>query len=246
MKIKIAHCSDLHLKANYKNNYYESEDSFFSILNECKKHKVDLLLIAGDLFDDINLENFKITHIKQELKNFGIKTFISPGNHDPFTPDSPYNTPNWPENVYIFKENKLSYVSLPDLKVKVWGAAFNNTYETCSILKNSGIFKSDDFINICVIHGTITNNSSNEYYNPIKIEDIKKSNMDYIALGHFHKRTPILKEGNTFYAYSGSSCSKGFSETGEKGIYIGTISKKECDLKFIKTCKRSYEKISID
>ena len=61
-----------------------------------------------------------------------------------------------------------------------------------------------------------------------------------MALGHIHKRSIIYKSGETFYSYCGNSESSGFNDLDEKGIYLGEISKGFCDLKFIKTCTRSY------
>ena len=48
------------------------------------------------------------------------------------------------------------------------------------------------------------------------------------------------------YAYSGSVESRGFDETGEKGVYIGTVSKDGCTLEFRRICKRVYHDIAVD
>lgn len=249
MKIKIAHCADLHLGFKNKHdtsliNSNDIIDIFVDILEECKNQKVDFLLISGDLFDDINPGNFEIETIKENLKKFGIKTIISPGNHDPYTIDSPYYDKNWPENVFIFKSKELRFFEFRDLNVRIWGAAFENIYEKNSPLKKITNLDSQ-FINICVIHGNITSYHNN-YYCPIQISEIENSGMDYIALGHIHKRSEIKKIGNTFYAYSGSPYPYDSSETGQKGIYIGYVSKNSCNLEFKKICKYTYEKISID
>ena len=91
-----------------------------------------------------------------------------------------------------------------------------------------------------LIHGEIVSGNSKNEYNPIYINDIYKSDIDYIALGHRHKFTGILKEGRTSYAYSGCPQGRGFDEEGEKGIIIGEVYKGGTDLKFIKTSKREY------
>ena len=71
--------------------------------------------------------------------------------------------------------------------------------------------------------------------------------MDYIALGHVHKNTEIGRIGNTFFAYCGCPEGRGFDELGEKGVYIGEITKGSCSLEFVPVCKRMYiyEKIDI-
>lgn len=248
-KVKIAHCADLHIgfKNHCKSSQINSIDVmniFSNILEECKRENVDFLLISGDLFDDVKPGTFEVNTVKEKLKEFGIKTIISPGNHDPYTIDSPYYDNDWPENVFIFKSKELNFFEFKDLNLRIWGAAFENIYEKSSPFKKIPDFDSN-FINICVIHGNITN-LNNDYYCPIRISEIENSKMDYIALGHIHKKSEIKQCGNTFYAYSGSPYPRDFSETGEKGIYIGCISKNYCDLKFKKICKHTYEKISIN
>ena len=244
LKIKIAHCADLHLESKSETKNYEIKETFLNMLGICKSENVDFLLISGDFFDDTNVSEKALIWVKNELENFGLKTIISPGNHDPFTNDSPYNKGAWPENVYIFKENKLTHFDFPELKTKIFGAAFTSIYQKKTLFNLKENLDSN-FVNLCVMHGTVTN-SSDEFYNPINPLKIEKSGFDYVALGHIHKRSKILKLGKTLCAYSGSVCPKGFSETGAKGIYIGEISKNGCNFKFKKVCKHSYEKITLD
>lgn len=251
MEIKIAHCADLHIGA--KNNYQENKFGleswinravFFNILEECEKQKVDFLLVAGDLFDNFKISNFEVNEVKDKLNKSGIKTVIAPGNHDPFTLDSLYADNDWPKNVWIFKNKEISCFEYTELKVRIFGSAFCGIYEDKCLLSVPEIPK-DNFLNLGVLHGDILN-SGKSFYNPIKISDIEKSHLDYLALGHIHKRSKILKAGNTFYAYSGSPQGRGFNELGEKGIYMGKVSKSNCKLEFKKTCMHIYDKIFID
>ena len=129
LKIKIAHCADLHLESKSETKNYEIKETFLNMLKICKSENVDFLLISGDFFDDTNVSEKALIWVKNELENFGLKTIISPGNHDPFTNDSPYNKGAWPENVYIFKENKLTHFDFPELKTKIFGAAFTSIYQ---------------------------------------------------------------------------------------------------------------------
>ena len=134
----------------------------------------------------------------------------------------------------------LKKIEFDDIKTRVFGAAFKGRYENKSLLKNVVVPK-DDFINLCVLHGEIlSSNSCKSLYNPIFTEDIEKSGLDYLALGHIHMRSKIYKLDETFYSYPGNTESSGFGDLGEKGIYLGEISKGFCNLKFIKTCKRAY------
>ncbi len=254
MEIKIAHCADIHIGASYtelgeKSSVISQEikDSFFNILNICKNENVDALLIAGDLFDDVDVSQNDVKQIIGHMENCDYKIFISPGNHDPFTINSPYQMYKWPENVTIFGSKELEHVEIKDKNTLIWGCGFQDRYEYESLLKSAGekVKEYSDYLNICVMHADINNSGSSDY-NPITISEIKDSKFDYIALGHVHKRSEISNQFLTHYAYCGNPQGSGFDETGEKGFYIGTVKKGVCNINFMKLSERTFENLSID
>lgn len=252
LKLKIAHCGDLHIGAKIsgigdeKSRILENEvkEAFFGVLDVCKEENVDALLIAGDFFDDTSVNSSDVREIISKMNKCTYKIFISPGNHDPFTANSPYVKFDWPKNVFIFNSRKAEKVLIEEKNAVIWGSAFENRYEWEGLLKD---VKADDekTLSICLMHGEL-NSADESRYNPISLSDIKSSGMDYVALGHIHKRAEIEKLASTNYAYSGNLQGTGFDELGEKGFYIGTISKEICDLKFRRACKRRFEVVHID
>ena len=245
-KVKVLHCADLHFDTPFKELSKEVSDTSKNELLEVFKNIIDLaidenievLLIAGDVFDNLTVNKNTLFFISDQIRRIkNIKVFISPGNHDPYNEKSFYSMINWPENVYIFKGD-MEFKEVEELNLIVWGAGFRNSYENETLLR--GINIDNDKINIMLLHGEITSSNSKNEYNPIYINDIYNSNIDYIALGHRHKFSGILKEGMTTYAYSGCPQGRGFDEEGEKGIIIGEVYKGGTDLKFIKTSKREY------
>lgn len=250
--IKIIHCADIHFDTPFKDvnekqskiNKEELKDVFGRIVNICREKSVDIFLLAGDIFDNLTIDKKTINFLENSFNDIGnTRVFISPGNHDPFMMNSVYKLINWPENVHIFS-NKIEKVYIKDLNLNVWGAAFNERYVKESLLKGFSN-NSDERINIMVMHGEISSGKGNEY-NPITIEEIGASGMDYIALGHRHNYSGICKEDKTYYAYSGCPQGRGFDELGDKGIIYGEINKNYSKFNFIKTCKRNYEEIKID
>lgn len=127
---------------------------------------------------------------------------------------------------------------IEELNLVVWGAGFNNNYEHEGLINEINIDKSK--INIMVIHGEVESGNSKNEYNPIYLRDIEKTGIEYVALGHRHKFSGILKSGNTNYAYSGCPQGRGFDEEGERGIIIGDIYKGGVSLNFKSICKRKY------
>lgn len=250
--LKIAHCGDLHIGTKIsgigdeKSRILESEvkEVFFGVLDVCKEENIDVLLIAGDFFDDTNVSSADVREIISKVSACEYRIFISPGNHDPFTPDSPYVRFEWPKNVFIFRSKRPEKILIEEKNTVIWGSAFEERYEWTHLMRN---VKANDekTLNICLIHGDLSG-AGESRYNLINLSDIKSSGMDYLALGHIHKRSEIQKVASTNYAYSGNLQGTGFDELGEKGFYIGTISKEICDLKFRRACKRRFEQVHVD
>ncbi|MDU2121283.1 MAG: DNA repair exonuclease [Clostridium celatum] len=245
-KIKVLHCADLHFDTPFKELSKEVSDTSKNELLEVFKNIIDLaidenievLLIAGDVFDNLTVNKNTLFFISDQIRRIdNIKVFISPGNHDPYNEKSFYNMINWPENVYIFKGD-MEFKEVKELNLIVWGAGFRNNYENETLLR--GVSVDSDKINIMILHGEIASTNSKNEYNPIYINDIYNSNIDYIALGHRHKFSGILKEGMTTYAYSGCPQGRGFDESGEKGVIIGEVYRGGTDLRFFPVCKRKY------
>jgi DNA repair exonuclease SbcCD nuclease subunit len=147
--------------------------------------------------------------------------------------------------VFIFGK-AVEYVEFPNMKLRLWGTSFTSTYIEMPIFDELEV-PQDDFVNLMVMHGDLLENDTQvSQYNPITLEQIGNSHMDYIALGHIHKTSPIKKSKDTFFAYSGCPEGHGFDEQGQKGIYYGTISKGKCDLQFLPISKRVLIEITLD
>lgn len=251
-EVKILQCGDLHFDTPFKElsnslalvSKEELLEVFKRIIDICEKEYIDIFLLSGDIFDNFTVNKKTLNFIKSQLQRIpNIRIFISPGNHDPYNEKSFYKMIEWPKNVYIFK-GKLENIFIEELETVVWGAAFNYQYVKKSLIK--GVQIKNDYINIALIHGDISNVEEGNEYNPITLKEIGESNIDYIALGHRHTYSGILRERNTCYAYSGCPQGRGFDELGDKGVIIGSISKGAVDLKFIKTSKRNYYVEEID
>jgi DNA repair protein SbcD/Mre11 len=252
-QVKILHCADVHLGAELTMlgrkaaaRKAEIKRTFMKILDICQAEQVQLLLIAGDLFDNVHVENNTLEEIKNGFESLkDTMVAIAPGNHDPLTEDSPYAKRDfWPDNVIIFKSS-LEHIEIERLGVRLWGGAFTGTYVTTPMLQNITVPK-DDYINICVIHGELAASSQKSNYNPITETQLSRSKFDYAALGHIHKQTEVLKAGDTYYAYAGCPEGRGFDELDEKGVYLGTVSKAQCRLEYRKLCQRLHIELIVD
>jgi len=252
-EIKIIHTGDLHLGMTFKYlgdksklHRRDCQDVFSNIVDLCIKEKVDSLLIAGDLFDDPNPSKSIVTFVIDELKRLkekNILVFIISGNHDPYKKESIWFEYKFPSNVIIFDSHGLEPKTVGNLTV--YGIAYtNNTKEP---LDNFKAEKSDNF-KVGLIHGSTTNIKSEEEpeysYRPIKKLQIDNSNLDYIALGHFHDLLEIKGKVKCFY--SGSPEGLSFKNSANSSILLVRYSDGKVNVKPIKTAIREFHTLEVD
>lgn len=248
--VKILHTADIHIGARDAflgvtagSRRFETLLTFERIVDLAREKRTDILAIAGDLFESNTVEDTFIESVFNKIAQVPeIKVVFAAGNHDPLTADSPFMTRTLPENLYVLPA-KDSVITFEDIKTKVYGRSFENAY-----LKGEEEFAlkpDNDYINILVQHGELRADLGSDY-NSITPKFVKKSGMDYIALGHVHAHTPIGKIENTSFAYCGCPEGQGFDELDQKGVYLGTVSKNGCDLEFIPVSKRQHIVRKID
>lgn len=183
----------------------------------CKAQGCDMMLLPGDLFDGAYAT--ETLHIlRNALADAAVPVFITPGNHDYVGNDSPWLSETWPENVHIFTRPVLESVVVEELDCRVYGAGF--TAMDCPALLTDFTAERTHRYAVAVLHGDPTQTRSD--YNPITKAQIKKSGLDYLALGHIHKGDS-LREGQTLCAWPGCPMGRGYDETGEKGVLVVTI-----------------------
>lgn len=249
--VKILHAADFHLDSAFgaltsvqaRERRGEMRELLDRIAQKANEEKVDIVLLAGDLFDGAALYRETAEALAASLGAIQGRVFISPGNHDPYVPGGAYAAVDWPENVTIFKYGMMESVELSDLNCVVYGAAFKNAAQTENLLRGFAA-PEDGRIHVMVLHGDVTNTESD--YNPIGKDDIAKSNLHYLALGHVHQFSGVQKAGKTFYAYPGCAEGRGFDELGEKGVLCGTVSEDGAEMRFVPMANRRYEILTVD
>jgi len=250
--IKVIHCADVHFDSPFALNdprnaelrRMEFRSAFTSLVMYAKDYGAKLFLISGDLFDDEYISKDTATLIAREMASYpDCRFFISPGDCDPYSAKSPYKLMKWPENAHIFKTGDMSKIEVPELGADIYGYAFTENYMMINPFANKKPQNADK-INILVGHGDIS--SPDSRYCPITNSDIGRSGFDYIALGHRHDGTGVLKLGETSFAYPGCLEGRGFHERGYRGAMCGEIEKGDIGLKARRFSKRRYETIQVD
>lgn len=249
--VRILHTADWHLGKEHSYLGAKGEQrkqevllTVKSIISLCEKENVDLLLVAGDLFESNHSAKLFADEVLASFAELTrTKVVIALGNHDPLTADSPFKNRVLPPNVFVFPEND-SVFSFPELGCRVYGRSFSSVYsqgEERFFLTVPG----DDKVNLLLLHGETKSDLSSPYFSVTKTF-IEESKMDYIALGHNHKRSEIVRLGATRFAYCGCIEGQGYDEDGPKGVYLGDVAKNSVKLNFVPLAKRVYRTLNVD
>lgn len=246
--IKFLHAADLHLDSPFRAlppekaaaRRTEQRQLLEDLVELCNTEQCDLLLLSGDLFDAAAAWQDTMDALTRAFRSCRARIFIAPGNHDFYTPGSPY-CKNWPENVHIFHKPVPETVVIPELGAAVWGAAFTGQ-SAPSLLEGFRVW-DEGLLNLMVLHGDTETPGST--YNPITRQQIEQSGLDYLALGHIHAASGRRQAGKTVYAWPGCAMGRGFDELGEKGVYLGTLSEQGCELEFRPLPGRKYQILTV-
>ncbi len=246
--VRILHTADTHFDSpmtgfsdkQARIRKEECRKTFENIMISAKEN-ADIVLCAGDLFENSYVSSATLNFLKRCFALAGVPVFIAPGNHDFADGENPYTKFDFGENVHIFSD-KIECVEIPEKNLRVYGCGFNERFIQTSLLSGFSA-KDDGMINIMVTHGAI--GAENEY-NPVSVSDIEKSNLDYIAFGHTHTFSGIKRQGKTYYAYSGMPEGIYFDETDECGYIAGEVSKGVVKLDFIPSSIRKNRVIEVE
>ena len=249
--LRILHAADLHLDSPFEGlgagkaavRRKEQRELLGALAELAGREQVDLVLLAGDLLDSDG--NYAETgeELVRCLRQMQVPVFISPGNHDCYTPASPYARLRMPDNVYIFRSNAIQAVDLPELQTRVCGAAFIEKHSG-PMLRGFHAQRQEDRYQILCLHGELGNRNSQ--YDPISAEELAASGLDYAALGHIHKASGLLRAGRTWYSWPGCPEGRGFDETGEKTVNIVELEGEKCLLRPVCIAQRRYEVLQVD
>ena len=242
--IKILHSGDWHLDSPLQGRT-ESQAACLreellkipgKIAAICGSEDCDLVLLSGDLFDGAYTQaTFRTVY--EALASMRVPVFISPGNHDFITPDSPYEKEIWPENVHIFKKQTIQWVDISALGLRVYGAGFQSM--DCPSLLDG--FHSEG-VAVGVFHGDPT--QVNSPYDPVTKAQVTASGLRYLALGHVHKGDSF-RAGDTLCAWPGCPMGRGWDEEGEKGVLIAELDA-QAKLRFVPLDTPRFYDISVD
>jgi exonuclease SbcD len=210
--LKILHTADVHLGAKFSglgnkgaSQREQLRVTFKNVIATAINERVNIVLIAGDLFDANQQPQTNIDLVIEQFNLLGsnnIPVCLVPGTHDSLDSSSIYRKVDFEgkcSNLKIFADENMSYKEYPELNLTVYGKPNLSNRSFVSPLKGLKPSTSSKF-HIAMAHGS--------FYIPEKIaeddhvfrlEEVKASGMDYLALGHWHRVYNCSKEPPAWY-----------------------------------------------
>jgi DNA repair protein SbcD/Mre11 len=221
--LRLLHTADVHLGARHADLGEEASAqrerqfaAFQASIDLAIAEKVDLVLIAGDLFDSNTQPRRSVERVAAELKRLvaaKIRTVIIPGTHDVYDRSSVYRAYDLAAMAGTSADEDFVTVLTPDrpdvvlsaCDVVVHARVFATKRAPNSPLRDLRV-QGDDRATwqVGVVHGAIAISGKTDADDVvISRDEIGASGLDYLALGHWHSAQQGTAGGVT-YAYSGA------------------------------------------
>ena len=222
--LRIIHTADVHLGARHDDLGEQASAqrerqfaAFTAAVDLALAEKVDLFLIAGDLFDSNVQPRRSVERVAAQLKRLAesrIRTVIIPGTHDCYDRASIYRADDLKALSGSRPDDDLVTILTPDqpsihvasCDVVVHGPVFATKKAPHSPLRDLAGRPGDPPATwrIGMVHGSIAIPGKTERDDVvITADEIAATGFDYLAMGHWHS-TQHARAGGVTYAYAGA------------------------------------------
>ncbi len=236
--LKFLHLADIHLDTtfhcrseNIRTHLRNALRSAFERAIDCAiGEQVQAVLIAGDLFDDVQLsfatERFLLSQC-QRLHEAAIPCFYVTGNHDPGGSTFRANRMEWPPSFHYIRDRTPVAFEITgqngEVIAKIVGAGHVTKKEQDNLATAFPVAEGG-IPHIGLLHTQVTSAQSvesHDRYAPCAVDDLQRTRYHYWALGHIHVRQQVCDKAQAWYA--GNMQGRNPRETGAKGGLLVTL-----------------------
>lgn len=226
--MKILHTADLHLGRTFRGLGAKGEglrqaqmETLERIVTLAAAEACDAVLVAGDLFDSNQVSGRLVRQSLALLNRLDCDALVLAGTHDPLSGSSVYHRPEFKDagNVRVFGVHGTSFEVA---NFRIHGHPLDGS---CGARPLRDIKPDQEAEgNVAMAHGSIQIPSkSSEDDSIVTRQEISKSGLDYIALGHWHK-TADYSSGGVSAWYPGTPEVLKFGESdGPGNVLLVTI-----------------------
>lgn len=268
--MKIAIISDLHLGFRQYGSMEREEDfyrQFFNVCKEIKKHRPEIVIIAGDLFDKPNPTPAAINAYREGIGNLNSILCVTKGNHTMILREGHYSIDEYFgadefEGYYYLDDETMTtflhgmqsnydlefseYVNKPN--VLVTGITYRYNSDLDEFIKVQKELAEKDLKEDAVYKILVVHQSFKEFCGfvgeELSIEDIDYSPYDAVICGHIHSRFNTVLPDGTLFIQPGSIERMNTTEALDeekngKGFYL--LDTEDNSLEFFKVeCPRKF------
>ncbi|MGV3485262.1 MAG: metallophosphoesterase family protein [Planctomycetaceae bacterium] len=236
---KILHAADIHLDSpllrleSYPGAPVDkirsaSRKALTNLIDLAIREQVDLVVIAGDLYDGDWNEFSTGLHFVNEATRLireQIPLVVIRGNHDAqsvMTQSLPL--PRNPDGTAIMLDHDhVDQRVFERIGVVVHGRSFPKKAVTEDLSLGypapiRGMF------NLGLLHTSLTGADGHDNYSPCKPDQLQDKGYDYWALGHIHDRRECHRAGEAPIVFAGNIQGRNIREVGAKGCLVVSIS----------------------
>jgi len=220
--VRLLHTADVHLGARYRDLGPSAADqrerqmaAFKASVELALSEKVDLFVVAGDLFDSNTQPRRSVEAVAAQLRRLadgGVAVALLPGTHDVYDAASIYRAYDLPalaghdrdDGVVVLTPDRPAH-RYPRLELSIHGMCFPTKRAPHSPLQGFRVPPADTSRwHVGVIHGALAIPGKTDRDEVVfKAEEIAASGLDYLALGHWHSFQQG-RSGKVPWAYSGA------------------------------------------
>ena len=202
-RVRLIHTSDTHL--GDPTGHPRGEEVLVSVVDAVERLGGDVLLLAGDVFDNERVTDDVAERFVAQMARLGVPAIVLPGNHDLAHKTSVYRRPPFdeaPSNLRIIRDPEGEILAFPELDLELWGRAMlSHTPEFRPLLGMPE--PTEGHWLVAMAHGHFHfENDRDQRSSPIYPDDVAASGCHYLALGHWDRHADVSR-ADTTAVYSG-------------------------------------------
>jgi hypothetical protein len=205
----------------------------------------DAVTIGGDLYEHDRATLDTGHFLRQQFERLApIPVLIAPGNHDPYVAGSLYRRIDWPANVTVFAEPRLTPIQVTP-GVTIWGAGHDGPAVRENLVE--GFHVRGEGRHVLLFHGSDISAvpEGKAAHCPFRRDDIVDSGADFALLGHYHGPR-IYSEGVPRFGYPGTPEALDFSEEGAHSLLRLEVLEAGARAELIPFGQVSYRTVRLD
>jgi DNA repair exonuclease SbcCD nuclease subunit len=237
--LRLLHTADVHLGARHTDLGDQAAAqrerqfaAFKAAVDLAVAEQVDIVLVAGDLFDSNTQPRRSVERVAAELRRLvdaRIRTVLIPGTHDVYDRSSIYRVHDLAALAGSAEDDDLVTVLTPDrpsihlatCDVVIHGPVFATKRAPHSPLRDLKVTAGEGATwHVGMVHGSLAIPDRTDRDEVVFTrEEIAATGLDYLALGHWHSAQQG-KAGGTTWAYAGAPEPVAVTQDGAGKVFL--------------------------